>query len=83
MDVSRIRFQEGGGGTAPQDELDLDAAVVPLRHLGAALQRMEMEAGAGAIGEKARSSVSINSIFLSYALSLVIPARVNLQDVPY
>ena len=41
-------IQAGGGGTAPQDELDLDAAVVPLRYLGTALQRMEMEAGAGA-----------------------------------
>ncbi len=59
LDVSRIRLQAGRGGTASQDELDLDAAVVPLWHLWHRCSRMEMEAVAGAIGEKPAQHRSI------------------------
>ena len=49
LDVSRIRLQASRRCSASQDELDLDAAVVPFWHLCPALQRMEMETVAGTI----------------------------------
>ena len=49
LDVSRIRLQTGRRCSASQDELDLDAAVVPFWHLCPGVQRMEMETVAGTI----------------------------------
>ena len=73
LDVSRIRLQASRRCSASQDELDLDAAVVPFWHLCPGVQRMEMETVAGTIRREGLPSISIYSIFLSYALSLVIP----------
>ncbi len=44
LDVSWVRFQTGGARAVSQDELDLDATVVPLRHPGPALSWLAMEA---------------------------------------
>ena len=49
LDVSRIRLQASRRCSASQDELDLDAAVVPFWHLCPGVQRMEMETVAGTI----------------------------------
>lgn len=44
LDVSWVRFQTGGARTATQDELDLDAIVVPLWYPCPAFSWLAMEA---------------------------------------
>lgn len=73
LDVSRIRLQASRRCSASQDELDLDAAVVPFGISAQVFRGWRWKQSLEPLGEKARSSISIYSIFLSYALSLVIP----------
>ena len=73
LDVSRIRLQASRRCSASQDELDLDAAVVPFWHLCPGVQRMEMETVAGTIRREGPLQYQHLLHLPSYALSLVIP----------
>ena len=54
LDVSRLWFQTGWARYAPRNELDLDAAFLPLWHHGPSVQGMEMATDTRTYGRKAQ-----------------------------